>query len=78
MLATIRLGQATITDDAEGDVTSSTSASSVTDDSIRVALGHQTGVIEQVPSAVSAIKIDGKRAYKMVREGAAVDLPARP
>jgi tRNA pseudouridine55 synthase len=74
---TIRLGQSTITDDAEGELTSSTSASAVTDEAIRSALAAQTGVIQQVPSAVSAIKIDGKRAYKRVREGEAVELPAR-
>ncbi|HEY2793411.1 MAG TPA: tRNA pseudouridine(55) synthase TruB [Micromonosporaceae bacterium] len=75
--ATIRLGQSTITDDAEGDVTASASTSSVTDEQIRLGLAAQTGEIQQVPSAVSAIKIDGKRAYKLVREGESVSLPAR-
>ena len=76
--ATIRLGQATITDDAEGELVSSASAAQVTDDDVRTAVAAFVGDIEQVPSAVSAIKIAGERAYKRVREGEAVDLPARP
>ncbi|SCG68717.1 tRNA pseudouridine synthase B [Micromonospora echinaurantiaca] len=74
---TIRLGQATVTDDAEGDVIATTPAGRVTDDAIRAALAALTGEIDQVPSAVSAIKIDGQRAYKRVREGESVELPAR-
>ncbi len=76
-LATIRLGQATITDDAEGDVTSTASTAAITDVEIRAGLAAQTGEISQVPSAVSAIKVDGKRAYKMVRDGESVELAAR-
>ncbi|MGN9907380.1 tRNA pseudouridine(55) synthase TruB [Phytohabitans sp. LJ34] len=76
--ATIRLGQATITDDAEGEVVATTPAGHVTDGAIRAGLDALTGDIEQVPSAVSAIKIDGKRAYKRVREGEQVTLAARP
>ncbi len=75
--ATIRLGQATVTDDAEGDVITTTPAGTVTDEAIRAALATLTGEIDQVPSAVSAIKIDGQRAYKRVREGETVALPAR-
>ncbi|GIJ77087.1 tRNA pseudouridine synthase B [Micromonospora phaseoli] len=75
--ATIRLGQATVTDDAEGDVIATTPAGTVADESIRSALAALSGEIDQVPSAVSAIKINGQRAYKRVREGEAVDLPAR-
>lgn len=75
--ATIRLGQATVTDDAEGDVIASTPAGRVTEDAVRAALAAQTGDVDQVPSAVSAIKIDGQRAYRRVREGKDVDLPAR-
>ncbi|MDM4723110.1 tRNA pseudouridine(55) synthase TruB [Micromonospora sp. WMMA1363] len=75
--ATIRLGQTTVTDDAEGDVVASTPAGLVTDDAIRAALAALTGEVDQVPSAVSAIKIDGRRAYKRVREGENVVLPAR-
>jgi tRNA pseudouridine55 synthase len=76
--ATIRLGQGTVTDDAEGEVVATTPAGHVTDGAIREGLGALTGEIEQVPSAVSAIKIDGKRAYKRVREGEQVTLAARP
>ncbi len=75
--ATIRLGQATVTDDAEGEVVATTPAGAVTDDGVRAALAALTGEIDQVPSAVSAIKIDGQRAYKRVRDGEAVELPAR-
>ncbi|MFJ6951121.1 tRNA pseudouridine(55) synthase TruB [Micromonospora aurantiaca (nom. illeg.)] len=75
--ATIRLGQATVTDDAEGEVDATTPAGAVTDDGVRAALAALTGEIDQVPSAVSAIKIDGQRAYKRVRDGEAVELPAR-
>nr|WP_238358608.1 tRNA pseudouridine(55) synthase TruB [Micromonospora fiedleri] len=75
--ATIRLGQSTVTDDAEGDVISTAPAGELTDEAIRAALGALAGEIDQVPSAVSAIKINGQRAYKRVRDGEAVDLPAR-
>ena len=75
--ATIRLGESTLTDDAEGEVTARASAAGVTDDAIRAGLAAQTGEIDQVPSAVSAIKINGERAYKRVREGEEVVLPAR-
>jgi tRNA pseudouridine55 synthase len=75
--ATIRLGETTVTDDAEGDVTAVVPARGVSDDAIRAALAAQTGEIDQVPSAVSAIKIDGRRAYKRVREGEDLELPAR-
>lgn len=75
--ATIRLGQATITDDVEGEVTATTPAGGVTDEAIRAGLAAQTGEIDQVPSAVSAIKIDGQRAYKRVRDGETVTLAAR-
>jgi len=75
--ATVRLGEATITDDAEGDVTSRSSVAAVTDEAIRAELGRQVGEIDQVPSAVSAIKINGQRAYKRVRDGEDVEIPAR-
>ena len=77
-LGTIRLGQSTITDDAEGEVTSSADASGVTDASIAQGIAALTGAIQQVPSAVSAIKIKGVRAYAKVRKGEAVELAARP
>jgi tRNA pseudouridine55 synthase len=75
--ATIRLGQATVTDDAEGEVTASEDASGVADEAIQAGLVAMTGDIDQVPSAVSAVKIDGQRAYKRVREGETVELKAR-
>lgn len=75
--ATIRLGQATVTDDAEGDVIATTATIGVTDDAVRTALAALTGEIDQVPSAVSAVKVNGVRAYKRVREGESVELPAR-
>jgi tRNA pseudouridine55 synthase len=75
--ATIRLGQATLTDDAEGDVISSAPAGGIEDAAVHAGLAAQRGEIEQVPSAVSAIKINGERAYKRVRDGEAVELPAR-
>ena len=75
--ATIRLGQTTVTDDAEGDVTATVSAAGVTDEAIRAGLAAQTGEIQQVPSAVSAIKVNGQRAYKRVRDGEEVELAAR-
>ena len=75
--ATIRLGESTVTDDAEGDVTARVPATGVTDDAVRAGLAAQTGEIDQVPSAVSAIKINGERAYKRVRDGENVDIPAR-
>ncbi|MGW4948445.1 tRNA pseudouridine(55) synthase TruB [Actinoplanes sp. NPDC004185] len=75
--ATIRLGQTTITDDAEGDVTATVSTAGVTEEAIRAGLAAQTGEIEQVPSAVSAIKVNGQRAYKRVRDGEEVELAAR-
>jgi len=76
--ATIRLGQSTVTDDAEGEVTHSADASNVSDDMIRGVIPSLTGEIMQRPSAVSAIKVDGVRSYKRVREGEAVELAARP
>ena len=76
--ATIRLGQTTSTEDAEGEVLQTVSADHVTDDQIESAVAALRGDIEQVPSAVSAIKIAGQRAYKLAREGQTVELAARP
>lgn len=76
--ATVRLGQATVTDDAEGDVTASVSAGGTSETAVRAAMLPLTGAIDQVPSAVSAIKVDGQRSYRRVREGHEVALPARP
>ncbi len=76
--ATVRLGEATTTDDAEGETTSRTDASGLDEEGVRAAAAAFVGEIEQVPSAVSAIKVDGQRAYKRVRAGEDVQLPARP
>jgi len=75
--ATIRLGVDTITDDAEGDVVAARGASGVSEADVRAAVGGFRGQISQVPSAVSAIKVDGKRAYARVRAGEQVELAAR-
>jgi len=76
--ATIRLGVATSTDDAEGEVTATADAGAVDEAGVRAGMVALTGAIEQRPSSVSAIKVDGKRAYRRVREGEWVELPARP
>jgi tRNA pseudouridine55 synthase len=76
--ATVRLGQATVTDDAEGGVLSAVDASGVSRAGLDAAVRRLTGAIEQVPSAVSAIKIDGRRSYARVRSGEEVQLAARP
>jgi tRNA pseudouridine55 synthase len=77
-LATIRLGQSTVTDDAEGDVVETTSAAHLDEDAVRAALPPLTGDIEQVPSSVSAIKVNGVRSYARVRSGEEVALKPRP
>lgn len=77
-VATVRLGQATVTDDAEGSITSATPAVGLSRAAIDAAVAAQTGAIQQVPSKVSAVKVDGKRAYARVREGEEVELAARP
>ncbi|MCU1522644.1 MAG: tRNA pseudouridine(55) synthase TruB [Arthrobacter sp.] len=76
--ATIRLGESTVTDDAEGEVTSTLSAAAVTEEAVRAGVAALTGKIEQVPSSVSAIKVNGERAYARVRSGEEVKLAARP
>lgn len=76
--ATIRLGQSTVTDDAEGEVVSSVGVTRLTDPAIESALAPLRGAIEQVPSSVSAIKVDGVRSYAKVRSGEEVALAARP
>jgi tRNA pseudouridine55 synthase len=76
--ATVRLGQSTSTEDAEGDITHQVSAREVTDEGIEAAIAGLRGDIAQIPSAVSAIKVDGQRAYRLVREGHVVELAARP
>jgi tRNA pseudouridine55 synthase len=76
--ATIRLGRTTTTDDAEGEAVQDISARDVSDEQVRAAVAELCGNIEQVPSAVSAIKVGGQRAYKLAREGQTVELAARP
>jgi tRNA pseudouridine55 synthase len=76
--ATIRLGVATDTDDAEGETTRTADASRVTDAEIAAGVAALTGPIEQVPSTFSAIKVDGRRAYDRARAGEQVALAARP
>jgi tRNA pseudouridine55 synthase len=75
--ATIRLGVSTTTDDAEGETLETRSTEGLTEDEVRAGLDALTGEIDQVPSSVSAVKIDGKRAYARVREGEQVELPPR-
>lgn len=74
---TVRLGQATNTDDTEGEVIAS-SDNRPTDDEIRAALPKFTGDIMQIPPQFSAVKIDGQRAYKLARAGEEIDIKARP
>ncbi|QBF33753.1 tRNA pseudouridine(55) synthase TruB [Thalassococcus sp. S3] len=74
---TIRLGEATNTDDAEGEVIA-TSDLRPDDETIKSALGAFVGEIQQVPPKYSAVKIDGQRAYKLSRAGEDVTLEARP
>ena len=76
--ATIRLGQATSTDDAEGEPTDGSSAAAVTAEALDDGIAGLTGEILQVPPGVSAIKVNGQRAYKLTRAGAAPELAARP
>jgi len=76
--ATIRLGQSTSTDDAEGELTTTASATGLTPETINKAVAELTGEIHQVPPAVSAIKVGGQRAYKLTRAGSAPELKPRP
>jgi tRNA pseudouridine55 synthase len=76
-LATVVLGAATITDDHEGEITSTTDVSAVTDAAIESELAKMRGTIAQRPSSVSAVKVDGERAHARVRAGEVFELPAR-
>ena len=76
--ATIRLGVATTTDDAEGEVVTTAAAGGLDEPEVRAAAAEFIGDLQQAPTAVSAIKVDGKRAYQRVRDGEAVELKARP
>lgn len=78
--AIIRLGQQTISDDSESEVIASASPDEIaklSDEDILREIAKLTGVIMQTPSSVSAIKVDGKRAYDLVRAGEEVELKAR-
>ena len=79
-LATIRLGVSTVSDDSESEVLETATADQlaiVTEESISAEISKLTGVIQQRPSSVSAIKVEGKRAYDLVREGVEVELKSR-
>ncbi len=76
--ATVRLGVSTVTDDAEGEVLATAPVDGIDEAAIRRVLAGFVGDIEQVPTAVSAIKVDGRRAYQRVRAGEDVELEPRP
>jgi tRNA pseudouridine55 synthase len=76
--ATIRLGQTTSTEDAEGELLQEVSAEHLTESAIATAIAGLRGDLMQVPSTVSAVKVGGQRAYKLAREGQVVELAARP
>ena len=76
--ATIRLGQSTTTDDAEGEPSGGAPAGDVPEEAVKAEAARLTGEIMQVPPSVSAIKIDGQRAYKLTRAGAAPEMKPRP
>jgi tRNA pseudouridine55 synthase len=75
--ATIVLGSSTVTDDSQGEVIKSTDSSHISDEQIQDEIAKMRGTILQRPSSVSAVKIDGERAYSRVRSGEDVVLPAR-
>ena len=76
-LATVRLGQGSTTDDADGEVAAVADASGITPSDLEPAFAALRGRIQQVPSAISAIKVNGKRAYDLARRGVEVELKAR-
>ena len=75
--ATLRLGSSTTTDDAMGEVVSTASTEGLTEEAVLTALGAFVGTIDQVPSSVSAIKVDGRRAHERVRAGEEFELESR-
>ena len=78
---TIRLGRATVTDDAEGELVAAAdpaAVAAVTDEAVAAAVARLTGPVLQVPAKVSAVKVDGRRAYARVRAGQDVELAPRP
>jgi tRNA pseudouridine55 synthase len=76
--ATIRLGESRDTDDAQGEVLASADASGVEEAAVRAGVAALTGEILQVPARISAIKVEGERAYALARAGQQVELAARP
>jgi tRNA pseudouridine55 synthase len=81
--ATVRLGQSTVTDDAEGEplppaAGAAAAVSRVDEGTLAAALAALSGEIMQVPPKISAIKVNGQRAYRLTRSGAAPELTARP
>ncbi|MFD7918544.1 tRNA pseudouridine(55) synthase TruB [Streptomyces sp. NPDC059740] len=77
-VGTVRLGQSSLTDDAQGEITATTPAHGLDRAAVDAGVAKLTGAIQQVPSQVSAIKINGVRSYKRVRDGESVEIPARP
>ena len=77
-LAGITLGATSATDDVEGAVTPNPQAAAPAEAAMRDAVARFVGPIEQVPPAFSAVHVNGRRAYKLARNGLAPDLPARP
>lgn len=75
--ACVRLGVSTLTDDADGEVLAAKDAGAVTDDEVASAFATMVGDLDQVPSSVSAVKVDGRRAYHRVRAGEDVWLAPR-
>ena len=75
--AVIRLGASSTTDDSQGELSAVTDTALLTDNLIVQSLDKQVGTIEQIPSSVSAVRVNGRRAHEMVRAGETVDLPAR-
>ena len=73
-IATIRLGQSTLSDDSQSEILETKDASDITAEQIDSAIFALTGPLDQIPSSVSAKKIDGVRAYDLVRQGKEVDL----
>jgi tRNA pseudouridine55 synthase len=75
---TVRLGQSTDSDDADGEILAQVPATNVTPAALGAAAAALTGEIQQVPPGISAIKVRGQRAYRLTRGGAPPDLPPRP
>lgn len=76
-LGTIRLGASSSTDDSEGDLSAIVDTGSLTEDQIAHSLSEQVGLIEQIPSSVSAVRVNGRRAHAIMRSGGSVELPPR-